>query len=210
MPIMFPSDDPFAYPAQPMSTLEDDHFRHDQPGVPSQFAFGTTQPSGSMGQNTPSEPSTAGVATPSFDAVANLPGFNAGTPSGVKSSVPSRLQANAHPMNPSRLHSPISHGQTPSETLSSPDLVSIPNQNFVWQGYNFQPTTMGPDSIAIPQEPSLPHGLPDFNMGIGESTMGMNMDLGISFEDLFGNDPAYRPNNEAPSDDWAQWMNSGA
>jgi uncharacterized protein Usg len=28
---------------------------------------------------------------------------------------------------------------TPAEAISSPDLVSIPNQNFVWQGYNFQP-----------------------------------------------------------------------
>lgn len=35
MPIMFPSDDPFAYPTQPMSTLEDDHFRHDRGMTPS-------------------------------------------------------------------------------------------------------------------------------------------------------------------------------
>lgn len=207
MPIMFPSDDPFAYPTQPMSTLEDDHFRHDQHGMPSQFAFDTTQP-GSMGQNTPSDPSAASVSTPTFDAFANLPNFNAGPP-GVKSSVPNRLQANAHSMNSSRLHSPISQGQTPSETLSSPDLVSIPNQNFVWQGYNFQPTTMGPESAATPQEPSMPNGLPDFNIGMEESTMGMNMDLGISFDDLFGNDATFRPNN-GPNDDWAQWMNTGA
>lgn len=209
MPIMFPSDDPFAYPTQPMSTLEDDHFRHDQPGMPSQFTFDTTQQPGSMGQNTPSDPS-AGVSTPSFDAFANMSNFNVAPPSGVKSSVPNRLQANAHSMNSSRLHSPISQGQTPSETLSSPDLVSIPNQNFVWQGYNFQPTTMGPESTAIPQEHSIPSGLPDFNMDMDENTMGMNMDLGISFDDLFGNDAAYRPNNGALNDDWAQWMNTGA
>jgi hypothetical protein len=33
----------------------------------------------------------------------------------------------------SRVHSPISQSQTPAEAISSPDLVSIPNQNFVWQ-----------------------------------------------------------------------------
>lgn len=208
MPIMFPSDDPFAYPTQPMSTLEDGHFRDDQLGRHSQFA--TPQQAGSMSQSTPSGSSTTNAPTPTYDAYANLPHYNAGAPSGVKSSVPNRLQTNAHSMTPSRLHSPIPQGRAPSETLSSPDLVSIPNQNFVWQGYNFQPTTMGPDSTAIPQEPLIPHGLPDFNMGMDESAMGMNMDLGISFDDLFGNDAAYRPNHGAPNDDWNQWMNTGA
>merc|ERR1712187_160593 len=33
------------------------------------------------------------------------------------------------------MHSPVSHGSTPGEAVNSPDLVSIPNQNFVWQGY---------------------------------------------------------------------------
>lgn len=210
MPIMFPSDDPFAYPTQPMSTLEDDHFRHDQTGMPSsQFPFdSTSQPSG-IGQNTSSDPSGASVSTPSFDAFANLPNFNVGATSGVKSSVPSRLQANAQSMNSSRLHSPISQGQTPSETLSSPDLVSIPNQNFVWQGYNFQPTTMGAGRTAIPPDPSMPNGLPNFNMSLDENTMGLNIDLGISYDDLFGNNATCRPNNGAPNDDWTQWMNTG-
>lgn len=206
MPIMFPSDDPFAYPTQPMSTLEDDHFRHDHTGM--QFPFESApQPTG-MAPSTHSDPSGAGVSTPSFDAFANLPGLPVGAPSGVKSSVPSRLQVNAQSMNSSRLHSPISQGQTPSETLSSPDLVSIPNQNFVWQGYNFQPTNMDTDTI-MQQDTSVHNGLSDLNMGPDENTMGMNMDLGISFDDLFGNTATSRPGNRATNDDWNQWMNAG-
>ncbi|KAJ5103422.1 hypothetical protein N7532_003951 [Penicillium argentinense] len=207
MPMMFPSDDPFAYPTQPMSTLEDDHFRHDQSGM-SQTPFPFEKPTG-IPPNTPSDPS---MASPGFEAFNNLSmGPMHGAPGGVKSSIPSRLQANNNnlSMNSSRIHSPISQGQTPSEALSSPDLVSIPNQNFVWQGYNFQPTNVVPEQQpAIPQDTSAPNGLQDFSMGLDENTMGMNMDLGISFDDLFGNN-AGRPGNANSSDDWSQWMNTG-
>ena len=202
MPMMFPSDDPFAYPTQPMSTLEDDHFRHDRSGMTAgAFPFESASQTGMA--NSPSDPS---VTTPGFD-FANLPNF--GAPTGVKSSVPSRLQTSAaQPMNSPRIHSPISQGNTPSEALSSPDLVSIPNQNFVWQGYNFQPTNMAAEQ-PVPQEQSAPIGLPDFNMGLDENSLGMNMDLGISFDDLFGNDATCRPGNGAPNDEWTQWMNPG-
>lgn len=210
MPMMFPSDDPFAYPTQPMSTLEDDHFRHDPSSMSqTQYPFDSSLQS-SMGHNIPSDPAGAGVSTSGFDAYGNLRNFNLGPTSGTKLSMPGRLQANARSMTSSRLHSPISQGQTPSETLSSPDLVSIPNQNFVWQGYNFQPTTMETDNTTFQQDPPASNGFPDFNMGVAESTMGMNMDLGISFDDLFGNDTALRPNNEASNNNWNQWMNTGA
>ncbi|KAJ5174520.1 uncharacterized protein N7482_000397 [Penicillium canariense] len=208
MPMMFPSDDPFAYPTQPMSKLEDDHFRHDRSGaLPTQFPFDPSPQQTGMGSNTPTDPST--VATPSFDAFANFSNFPASTSAAVKSSVPSRLTP--QPMNSSRLHSPIPQGQSPSETLSSPDLVSIPNQNFVWQGYNFQPTNINTTtSVQQDTSPSAgPNGLADFNMGLDENTMGMNMDLGISFDDLFGNNANFRPGAGAGSDDWNQWMNAG-
>ncbi|KAJ5212026.1 uncharacterized protein N7498_003672 [Penicillium cinerascens] len=204
MPIMFPSDDPFAYPTQPMSTLEDDHFRHDRTGMQLPFDSKPQQPTG-MATSTPSDLS-GGVSTPTFDAF-NLPSFPIGNTSGVKSSIPSRLQANTHSMNSSRLHSPLPQSQTPSETLSSPDLVSIPNQNFVWEGYNFQPTNanMGAETT-MQQDRPLPNGL---NIGLDDSTMAMSMDLGISFDDLFGNDATCRPGPRAPNDEWTQWMNSG-
>ncbi|KAJ5208989.1 hypothetical protein N7449_003368 [Penicillium cf. viridicatum] len=207
MPMMFPSDDPFAYPTQPMSTLEDDHFRHDASGMPSKYPFDSAP---GMGPTTPGDPSSAGVSTPTFDFT-NLPNYPIANPPGIKSSVPSHLRP-SHSRTSSRVHSPISQSQTPSEVISSPDLVSIPNQNFVWQGYNFQPNN--PNDIETecpPQQPEMPgpNGLPDFSMGMDEN-MGMNMDLGISFDDLFGNNAAYRPSNGASAEDWAQWMNANS
>jgi hypothetical protein len=213
MPMMFPSDDPFAYPTQPMSTLEDDHFRHDRAGVP-QSSFPFEQSAG----RPPSTPSDPNMPSPSFDSFSNLPGFSVGTHGGIKSSVPSRLQAsNTQSMNSSRLNSPISQAQSPIEALSSPDLVSIPNQNFVWQGYNFQPSNIAPQPTTS-QAPENPapngndngngNGILDFNMGLDENAMGLKME-GISFDDLFGNNAAYNPGNMASNDDWTQWMNAG-
>lgn len=204
MPMMFPSDDPFAYPTQPMSTLEDDHFRHDQTGM-SQPSFPFEQSAG----RPPSTPSDPNVTSPSFDNFNNLPGFSVGAHGGVKSSVPSRLQASSNQsMGSSRLNSPISQAQSPSEALSSPDLVSIPNQNFVWQGYNFQPSNITPQPT-ISQDNPAPNGILDFNMGLDENATGLKME-GISFDDLFGNNAAFNSGNLAPNDDWTQWMNTGS
>lgn len=210
MPMMFPSDDPFAYPTQPMSTLEDDHFRHDA-GIPSQYPFNSTQGTG-MGSTTPGD-SDVGVSTPPFDFT-NMPNFPLGNTQGFKSSVPSHLRT-SHSRSSSRIHSPISQSHTPTEALSSPDLVSIPNQNFVWQGYNFQPNNPN-DMTAepMPQQEftdpnSLQSGFTDPGLGVDEN-MGMNMDLGISFDDLFGNNATYRPTHGALNDEFTQWMNTNA
>jgi hypothetical protein len=58
------------------------------------------------------------------------------------------------------------------------------------------------------QEFSSPNGLPDVSMGMMDENMVVNMDLGISFDDLFGNNATFRPNNGASNDDWTQWMNA--
>lgn len=206
MPIMFPSDDPFAYPAQPMSTLEDDHFRNDQSGIqPSRFPYET--PTTGVAPSTPSDPSGPGASTPGFEGFSNFPNFAVGAPSsGIKPSLPTRMHANAQSMASSRLHSPISQPYTPSEALSSPDLVSIPNQNFVWQSYNYQPTNLATDQT-MQQDPPIYNGPQDVNMSLDQASMGMNTDLGISFDDLFGNNAVSR--SDAPNDDWTQWMNPG-
>lgn len=208
MPMMFPSDDPFAYPTQPMSTLEDDHFRHDN-GMPSQYPFDPSQ-TAAMGSTTPGDHSV-GVSTPPFD-LSTLSNFSIGQPQGYRSSVPSHLRP-SHSRSSSRIQSPISQSQSSIEALGSPDLVSIPNQNFVWQSYNFQPNDpnqMAAESMAPKQEMSDPGQmqteLPDLTAGMDEN-MGMNMDLGISFDDLFGNNAAYRPAH-ASNDEWTQWMNN--
>ncbi|CAG8008833.1 unnamed protein product [Penicillium salamii] len=208
MPMMFPSDDPFAYPTQPMSTLEDDHFRH-EPGLPSQYPFDSLQGTG-MGPTTPGDHSV-GASTPPFD-LTNLSNFSIGHNQGYKPPVPSHLRP-SHSRSSSRIQSPISQSQSSIDALGSPDLVSIPNQNFVWQSYNFQPSDpnqMAAESVPQPPEMSDPNRMqnevPDMNVGIDEN-MGMNMDLGISFDDLFGNNAAYRPAN-ASNDEWTQWMNT--
>ncbi|KAJ5130523.1 uncharacterized protein N7515_006562 [Penicillium bovifimosum] len=208
MPMMFPSDDPFAYPTQPMSTLEDDHFRHDQAGLPSglpsQYPFDSVP---GMGPATPGDHSSAGVSTPNFDFT-NMSNFPLPNAAGMKTSVPSHLRP-SHSRSSSRIHSPIA--QPPAEVLSSPDLVSIPNQNFAWQGYNFQPNNPSPMATeSVSQQPEMSgNGLPDLSMGMDDNMgmNGMNLDLGISFDDLFGNNAAYRPNNGASAEEWPQWMN---
>lgn len=216
MPMMFPSDDPFAYPTQPMSTLEDDHFKHERSGASRpQSSFDTASQQQKVGSNTPSDPSGTGISTTSFDAFSNFSNFPIGATSGVKSSIPSRLQQpTTQPMNLSRLHSPISQAQTPSEHINSPDLVSIPNQNFVWQGYNFQPTNMDavkndPTMSTMQQDTAPQSGMSDINMGLDENSLNMNMDLSISFDDLFGNNTSFRPGAGTANDDWTQWMNAG-
>ncbi|KAJ6166806.1 hypothetical protein N7470_002253 [Penicillium chermesinum] len=202
MQFMFPSDDPFAYPTQPMSKLEDDHFRYDN--HPSRFQVDSSQQG--MDSNSSSDPSVHNTTTPGLDSFPTFGNF--GSSSGVKSSVPSRLHT-SQPMGSPLLGSPISHSQTtPSEGISSPDLVSIPNQNFVWQGYNFQPMNVPSDQVPRPPEnPSLSNAPLDLNMSMDENTFGANADLGILFDDLFGNEPDYRPGNGAPNEDWTQWMN---
>ncbi|KAJ6118291.1 hypothetical protein N7471_013758 [Penicillium samsonianum] len=200
MPMMLPSDNSFALSTQLMSTLEDDHFQHDH-GMPSSgYPFDSTpQPTG-MGPTTPGDLSSVGVTIPNL-YFNSIPYFPVENPSAIKSSVPSHFHA-SHPRSLSRIHSPILLGHTPTEPLSIPDLVSIPNQNFVWHGYNFQSNpnntvnnnfNMAPESATRQQMPN-PNGLSDFSMGMDE-TMDMNMDLGISFDDLFGNNATYRLNN---------------
>ncbi|PKX92219.1 putative C6 transcription factor (Mut3) [Aspergillus novofumigatus IBT 16806] len=209
MPIMFPSDDPFAYPTQPMSTLEDDHFRVDGLGLQSANQFGFDPSS----QGLPSNDSPMGaVSTPTFDNFGTFPLFNNGTSTGINATLPHRVAPQKQQaMNQARLQSPVSHSSTPgsgTEAVNSPDLVSIPNQNFMWQGYNFQPQTFPQDSSGPQQVPTTTESQ-GFSMGINENNeMGAGLDMGfLPLDDIFG-DPC-RPNTLA-NDDWIQWMNVGS
>ncbi|KAH1646709.1 hypothetical protein KXX16_000407 [Aspergillus fumigatus] len=211
MPIMFPSDDPFAYPTQPMSTLEDDHFRVDGLGLQSanQFAF---DPSSQGLPSSASNDSAIGAAsTPTFDNFGTFPLFNNGTSAGINATLPYRVAPQKQQaMSQARLQSPGSHSSTPgsgTEAVNSPDLVSIPNQNFMWQGYNFQPQAIPPESSGLQQAPTTTESQ-GFSMGTNENNdMGVGIDLGfLPLDDIFG-DPC-RPNTLA-NDDWIQWMNVG-
>lgn len=203
MPIMFPSDDPFAYPTQPMSTLENGHFRQD--GAQDLFGLGATSQQPGLAATQSSDP---GASMGSFDSFSNFPVFPNGMPTGMGTAVPSQLQ-HQRQVSQSQLQSPASHSpvRTSGEPVSSPDLVSIPNQNFTWQNYNF-PSQNLPTQSTAQQMPTI-NGSQGFDLNMdGNDTSGMGLDLGIPLDDILGND-ACRPAGSFSNDDWIQWMNVG-
>lgn len=204
MPIMFPSDDPLAYPMQPMSTLEDGHFRADDAvsqmasfslgPAPQRTTMSTAQSGGPSGPSGP--PAT--TMGPVFDSFSNL-----GAP-GMGTAVPSQL----HHRHQSHHQSPVSRspGGGMGEPLNSPDLVLIPNQNFAWPNYNFQPQRMADQ--AIPQQ-MADNGSQALDLSMdGRGPLGMDLDLGIPLDDVLGND-AGRSMGNFTNDEWLQWMNAG-
>ena len=230
MPIMFPSDDPFAYPTQPMSTLEDDHFRNEGTSGPFTFDRSATMPT------TTGTPNAMGLANPPSDNFSSLSLFNDGTSTRMSPVMPNRFSGHQQQSGQTRLQSPRSGMSTPGEHVGSPDLVSIPNQNFMWQGYNFQPPNWPVGDLSarqqqqqqqqqqIPQQqppqqqqqqqqsqfPST-QGLPNFGTGVDDTNpTGMGIDLGIQLDDLLGSSEAYRPAGNYNNDDWLQWMNVGS
>ncbi|THC96105.1 hypothetical protein EYZ11_004427 [Aspergillus tanneri] len=206
MGIMFPSDDPFAYPTQPMSTLEDGHFRHE--GAGPKFGLNPTSQRSAISAATSPDPSTTmGVSTPNLDSFAHFPLFPGGTPTPMSANLPSRLANSVH-ITQSQMQSPVSHVSNPGsvDPVNSPDLVSLPNSNFMLQGYNFQPQNYVAD---VSTQPPAPSGqAPGLGIGLDEAdSMGMGIDLGISLDDIFGNGDICR-GGTLPNDEWAQWMNT--
>ena len=83
--------------------------------------------------------------------------------------------------------------------------MSIPNQNFAWQNYNFQSQNL-PDQSSQQQVPAL-NGTQGFGMNMdGTDSSAVGLDLGIPLDDILGND-AFRPSGSFANDDWTQWMN---
>ncbi|KAL4916321.1 fungal-specific transcription factor domain-containing protein [Aspergillus aurantiobrunneus] len=192
MPIMFPSDDPFAYPTQPMSTLEDDHSRFDGNATTVPYTSGLST---TIDQN--ANPTHAGKTR--LDNFGTFPMFQGGNPqSSMGAAFSGRLSG-------SHLHSPASHGSTPVEAMNSPDLVSIPNQNFIWNGYgiNQQPNYV-PDATMQ----QMPTGNEQtFAMGTDDNAFNVGLDFtGVPLDDIFGNNDSKKG---FPNDDWTQWMNIG-
>merc|ERR1712187_624947 len=90
-----------------------------------------------------------------------------GTPTAMNPAMANRF-ANSQPPNHSRLQSPISRMSPSGEVVNSPDLVSIPNQNFMWQGYNFQPQNWTGDQQTLPEQQPMPalNGVPNVPTGV--------------------------------------------
>jgi hypothetical protein len=200
MPIMFPSEDPFAYPTQPMSALEDRHFKNDRAGP---FAFeASTQ--ASLPLNAPSLPSTSG-----YDPFTG-PAVYSGPPGsmGVSLSTPYRTPS-LRPSNPqTQPQSPPSHVSTPgsNEVMQSPDLVSIPSQGFMWPALSFQSSMMPPDqSMSEPVS-----GSTGTHLGIGMNAfcpVGPIMGAKTDLEDALGPGNIIVGNGVPGDDDFGVWPN---
>lgn len=196
MPIMFPSDDPFAYPTQPMSALENGHFRQD--GASQQaFTFNRTQQSAMPSTTGDRSQATMGMPTATFDNWNNFSGMANGL---------SAMNANqfGNQFSQSGLQPSIPNAVPNSSSgLSSPDLVSLPNQNFAWQNYSTRPQTM---PTAQSQQIPAMDDRQNFGMNWDSTSLGAGLDLGIPLDDILGND-AGRPTGNLTNDDWMQWMN---
>ncbi|KAL1857976.1 Gypsy retrotransposon integrase-like protein 1 [Paecilomyces lecythidis] len=200
MPIMFPSGDPYMYPTQPMSTLEDDHFKNDNSPSSGQYGF-PSMPNASSAARLPA----VNAANPVYDGFPNVPVFPSGPPGGAATALPPHLQ-HLNQGGRSRVQSPPSHASTPGgEMVQSPDLVSIPNQNFSWQGFNFQP--QGSSNNQQSQPMSGPGDPQNVGMGVNNFNALGGIDIGMNFDELFGNLGANSINSAAGTEDWGQWTN---
>lgn len=199
MPIMFPSGDQFAYPAQPLSTLEDDHFKDDLPNSPmqqyTQDSF-TSQGSNSLNGNF-SRPMSSG-----FDGLTGLQGLSGPFPPASAATLAPQLQ------HLGLQHTPSTLSSTP-DNIQSPDLVSLPH-NYMWQSFSLSNAGM-PNEQNL-KEQSVPGGKVTMtdNGGLdGMSSLGMGFDMDVNFGEILGNIGTNHATATNMNDEWSQWMNTG-
>lgn len=199
MPIMFPSGDQFAYPAQPLSTLEDDHFKDELPNSPMQYTHDsfTSQGSNSLNGNF-SRPMVNG-----FDGLAGLQGLSGPFQPAPAATLVPQLQHLG-------LQTPSTHSSTP-DNIQSPDLVSLPH-NYMWQSFSLSnpgvpnEQTMKEQSVSGGKMTMTENGALD-----GMSSLGMGFDMDVNFGEILGNIGANPGAGTATNmnDEWSQWMNTG-
>lgn len=192
MPIMFPSDDPFVYPTQPLSTLEDGHFKDDMPVTSMPYL----QDSLRQGHPTLANGNLFSNPTTSFDSYQGLYGMSGNVSS--RMALPPQLQQLGVQ---SRLQSPSS--STPDK-IQSPDLVSLPQQ-YVWQGFGLLANGAGQQPVS--ESKDLPI---DATVGNEFTCIGMGFDMDVNLDDVFGNIGTNAGSNNVLEDDWSQWMNTGS
>lgn len=200
MPIMFPSGDPFAYPTQPMSTLEDGHFKDDTSRT-AQF-FGDGHPSSAAASTSTAIASGGALAagTPGFDGSPGLtPGSSSGGMSGPQlAGTFQRLGLQ------SQAQSPSSRSGGSSDHAQSPDLVSLP-QSSMWQSFHFpsqgffsgQRSSMAGDA---PRDMAV-----DPMSGFGP--MGLEMDMNFNLDDVLFGSIGGGASGSFLGDDWSQLAN---
>lgn len=195
MPIMFPSGDPFAYPTQPMSTLEDGHFKEDAPRAAQFFHDGHQATSTSAGL---ASGGTIATGTPGFDGSQGLPsGSSSGGMSGPQlSGAFQRLGLQ------SQAQSPSSRSGGSSDHAQSPDMVSLP-QSAMWQSLRFPNQNFFGQQASMSGDSSREMAV-DSMAGLGP--VGFGMDMNFNFDEvLFGNGGG--ADSSFLGEDWNQWAN---
>lgn len=199
MPIMFPSGDQLAYPAQPLSTLEDGHFKDEVTPSPMQYTQepltqgSTSSLNGNFTQNT----------TPNgFDGFSGIQGL----PVRSATTLAPHLQRLGLQ---TQIHSPATLGSSTPDTIQSPDLVSLPH-NYMWQSFSLSnqnnPYEQPVKEQSVAGEKSMMTDDPGLD---AMPSMGMGFDMDVNFGEILGN-IGTNPNNPATmNDDWSQWMNNG-
>ena len=222
MRVMFPSDDPLAYPNQPMSTLEDDHFKNEANNTPEQFAFGPLH-----GMQTAMSPTSYAESQGSMSLAEQNP-----------NALLSHLNRPAHFSNQQdTAASSASPTRGQPHTRANSDIVTMTNQPSMWQdldaqqlygnqylqgqvGGTFGHASSSSSSSQHPQGAQLDDagvdlgfgmsGLDGFGLGFGTG-MGMdsgNMGLGMNMDidDFLRGTSAGNSGGDFPSD-WTQWGN---
>ncbi|EGE79876.1 C6 transcription factor [Blastomyces gilchristii SLH14081] len=233
MPMMFPSDDPFAYPTQPMSTLENDHFKKESNIPGAQYGLRSS----SSLTNSSTDPTSA--STPRLDPFHSFQSFTntnntQDTSGGTASSLPRHLKQFPQLSTLGNQMTSASGSTSPGGLLQSPDLISMSDESFLWQDLESQHLSQQqhqqqhqlsqqhqPDNQSV-RDHSM-SGTPGFGMGMGVTGfgglgMGMGMNMGVNLDDLLGNLSAGAGNDAdggvgaAGSDgniEWSQWTDTG-
>lgn len=88
--------------------------------------------------------------------------------------------------------------------------MSIPNRNFMWQGFNFQQQNFPTDQQSQ-QQMSGTNDMRNVGMGMdGFSPMATGMDMCMNLDDIFDNLGGGASTDGPGNNDWGQWMNIGA
>lgn len=221
MPMMFPSGDPLAYPNQPMSTLEDDHFKYDPSSTPEHIPYAQTQlTTGGMMSNSPRHSTTPSTANfPATQGPTN-PGITGTLPSHIRTSSQGQFtnQPTASPSDATQ-----SHGTPNTNVLDQhqPDLITMTNQSLLWQdlasqnvyhSHFPQSTTMSDQTFQAPLNNNPNMGMNMSGLGVTSfeglgmgMNMGMGMGMGMDIDELLRT-TTIGNSNDIPGD-WTQWPN---
>ena len=219
MPMMFPSGDPLAYPNQPMSTLEDDHFKYDPSSTPEHIPYAQAQSTpGGMMSNSPHQGTTPSTA--------NFPNTQASTNSNMTGTLPSHIRTPSqshftNQPNPSSSDATQPHGTQNTNVLDQrqPDLITMTNQSLLWQDLASQnlyhnqfpqSNTNTDQAFQAPLNNNPNMGMDMSGLGVTSfeglgmgMNMGMGMGMGMDIDELLRT-TTIGNSNDIPGD-WTQW-----